>query len=193
MSDVTPAFPVAPGRSSITLLSVSQERSINPQQCADKLSHDYAHVGVFDVRTRRPFAARPVPDRPAQALRIAHALLLTGHDGDNPDHTLKDRFICYWFHPPMTGHGYVQGYPIQWDEGHLLVRVDPLWNHATNTLIPPTDTARVEHNLEQQYAFGQRIFRAYLALKPPFPLSWHAIGPRPNDSMFYVQRVEPRR
>jgi len=84
----------------------------------------------------------------------------------------------------------VHGYPIEWDEGHLLIRLDPNWSYHAQKFIPSTDTAKIERNIEQQYEVGKRIFEAYCVKKPKHPLSWHMIGPRPADSMFYIQRVE---
>ena len=103
----------------------------------------------------------------------------------------KDRFICYWFHTPNTGEGYVHGYPIEWDEGHLLVRLDPNWDFKNRAFIPTHDTSKLERNIERQYAWGKLIFDAYLAKQPKFPLAWHMVGPRAADSMFYVERAEP--
>jgi len=53
-----------------------------------------------------------------------------------------------------------------------------------------TDIRRIDKNIDQQYAWGQWIFDQYLALERDHPLSWHLIGPRATDSIFYVQRVE---
>ncbi|NJL30413.1 MAG: hypothetical protein HC898_01605 [Phycisphaerales bacterium] len=92
---------------------------------------------------------------------------------------------------PDTGSGYVHGYPIEWEEGHLLVRLDPNWNYQRRLFIPGSDNLAVEANIEQQYAWARQVYESYLALKPKFPISWHMIGPRPADSMFYVQRTEP--
>jgi len=39
----------------------------------------------------------------------------------------------------------------------------------------------------------RRVFEAYASKSPRFPLSWHMIGPRAADSMFYIERVEARR
>ena len=172
---------------------MTQPWSINPSTCTDKLALDYAHVGLFDTRTQKIFIAlRPPANQPQASIRLAHARLLQGVDADISSAD-KDHFLCLWFHPPDTGQGYVQGYPIEWSEGHVLIRLDPLWNYSSQKILAPTDAGRIERNVEQQYAWGQRIFKQYLTLKPRFPVSWHLIGPRPTDSMFYIQRVEPRR
>lgn len=169
--------------------AVQADRQINRKYCVDAIRVDYAHVGLFDVRDKRAWIARKrwgvVP------VRLSHARLLTGGTSDTSTAD-KDRFVCYWFHTPGTGEGFVHGYPIEWDEGHLMVRLDPNWNYLTQTFIPTSDTAKVEKNIEQQYGWGQRLFDAYVAAAPTFPLSWHMIGPRATDSMFYIQRVEPR-
>jgi hypothetical protein len=166
---------------------VTSDLRINKTYCTDKVRVDYAHVGLYDVAQRRLWIARKrwgvLP------VRVSHARLLVG-GGQDTSTADKDRFLCYWFHTPGTGEGYVHGYPIEWDEGHLLVRLDPNWNYLTKTFVPNQDAARIEKNIEQQYEWGRRIFDAYAQKKPRFPLSWHMIGPRAADSMFYVQRIE---
>ncbi|MFP4144539.1 MAG: hypothetical protein ACOCTI_05805 [Phycisphaeraceae bacterium] len=161
---------------------------INRQHCTDRLRVDYAHVGLFDAQTREIWIARKkwnvVP------VRVSHAKLLVGGTQDTST-AEKDRFVCYWFHTPGTGEGYVHGYPIEWDEGHLLVRLDPNWNYLTQQFIPATDVAKVEKNIDQQYAWGRWLFARYAQAGADFPISWHMIGPRATDSMFYIERVEP--
>ncbi|HEX7010783.1 MAG TPA: hypothetical protein VF184_12440 [Phycisphaeraceae bacterium] len=168
---------------------MAADRQINRRYTTDKLRVDYAHVGLFDVQTRRLWIARRRTD--ILPVRVSHARLLQGGTQDTST-AAKDRFMCYWLHTPGTGEGHVHGYPIEWDEGHLLIRLDPCWNYLTGQFIPPTATARIEKNIEQQHAWGRFIFETYVSLKPPYPLSWHLIGPRAADSMFYIQRVEPR-
>ena len=160
---------------------------INRAHCTSELRCDYAHVGLYDVTNRSLWIARQTFG--IEPVRVSHAKLLVGGAQDTSTAD-KDRFVCYWFHTPNTGQGYVHGYPIEWDEGHLMVRLDPNWDYRTRTFIPPNDTPRVENNIEQQYAWARRVFEAYAALRPPFPVSWHMIGPRAADSMFYVQRME---
>lgn len=163
-------------------------RRINRTYCTDKLRVDYAHVGLFDVTQRQLWIARKrwgvVP------VRVSHARLLVGGTQDTST-AEKDRYMCYWYHTPGTGEGLVHGYPIEWDEGHLLIRLDPNWNYEAQEFIPTTDTAKIERNVERQYDVGKRIFEAYIVKKPRHALSWHMIGPRPVDSMFYIQRIEP--
>jgi len=169
---------------------VSSERRVNRKYCSDKLRCDTAHVGLYDVVHRKIWIARKRGGM--QPINISHARLLTG--GTNTTSVAdKDRFLCYWFHNPHTGEGLVHGYPIEWEEGHVMFRLDPNWDYHRQALIPSTDTARIEHNIDQQYEWARHVFEAYVALRPRFPLSWHMIGPRPTDSMFYVQRVEARR
>ncbi|MEM6333528.1 MAG: hypothetical protein AAF823_09350 [Planctomycetota bacterium] len=163
------------------------ERRINKQHCTNRLRVDYAHVGLYDVADRSLWIARKRWG--VTPVRVSHAKLLVGGTQDTST-AEKDRFICYWYHTPGTGEGYVHGYPIEWDEAHLLVRLDPNWNYQTQAFIPSTDAARVEHNIEQQYKWGRSIFEAYASRNPGFPISWHMVGPRAADSMFYVQRVE---
>lgn len=170
--------------------SNEESRRINRQFCTDRLRVDYAHVGLYDACERKCWIARKrwgvVP------VRVSHARLLVGGTQDTSTAD-KDHYICYWFHTPETGEGLVHGYPIEWEEGHLLVRLDPNWNYLTKKFIPNTDTAKVEKNVEQQYRWGKRIFESYIAKHPKFALSWHLVGPRPTDSMFYVQRYEGRK
>jgi len=166
------------------------ERKISRQYCTGKIRADYAHVGIYDAQDHRAWIARKrfgiVP------IRVNHARLLA-NCGDDSSTADKDRFVCYWFHTPNSGEGFVHGYPIDWGEGHLLIRLDPNWDYATRRLISPAHTKKVEHNIEQQYQWGKKIFEAYVGMKPKFPLSWHMIGPRATDSLFYIQRVESLR
>lgn len=168
---------------------MAADRSINKSYCTNAIRVDYAHVGLYDVTDRQTWIAKKkwgtVP------VRVSHARLLKGGTQDTSTAD-KDKFVCYWYHTPGTGEGYVHGYPIEWDEAHLLIRLDPNWSYATKKFIPNTDARRVEKNIEQQYAWGQTIFDAYAKKNPKFPLSWHMIGPRAADSMFYIQRVEPK-
>ncbi|MEX0885435.1 MAG: hypothetical protein WD009_03250 [Phycisphaeraceae bacterium] len=166
---------------------MASQRRINRRYATDRLRVDQAHVGLLDVETLTPWIARrrlgTVP------LRVSHARLLAG--GTQSTSTAeKDRFLCYWFHTPNTGEGYVHGYPIEWDEGHMLIRLDPNWDHRNATFIPGTDTARVEANIDRQFDWARLLFEMYVEKGPRFPLSWHMIGPRAADSMFYVKRVE---
>jgi len=163
------------------------DRRINKQHCTNKLRVDYAHVGLYDVADRTLWIARKKWG--VTPVRVSHAKLLVGGTQDTST-AEKDRFICYWYHTPHTGEGYVHGYPIEWEEAHILVRLDPNWNYVNQTFIPNTEPAKVERNIDQQYKWGRSIFEAYASRKPGFPISWHMVGPRAADSMFYVQRVE---
>lgn len=167
---------------------MTEPRSVNTRFSTNKLRCDYAHVGLYDVSQHELWIARKkwgvVP------VRVSHARLLTGGSGDESTAD-KDRFLCFWYHTPDTGEGYVHGYPIEWSEAHLLVRLVPNWNYVTQQFIPSQDTAKIEWNIEQQYTWGKKIFKTYVGMEPKFPLSWHMIGPRPADSMFYVERYEP--
>jgi hypothetical protein len=167
---------------------LSDERKVNTKYATNALHCDHAHVGMYDVQQRKIWIARKRWG--GTPLNVAHARMLYG--GTNNTSTAdKDRFLCYWFHTPNTGDGLVHGYPIEWEEGHLMVRLDPNWNYRSQELIRSTETAKVEKNIETQYQWGESLFQQYLRLKPWYPLSWHMIGPRPADSMFYIERVEP--
>ena len=122
-------------------------------------------------------------------VQVSHARLLQGGT-QNTSTADKDRFICYWYHTPNSGEGYVHGYPIEWDEAHLLIRLDPNWNYLKQSFIPSSDTRKVEANIERQFNWGRQIFDQYAAVKRKFPISYHMVGPRAADSMFYVRRVE---
>lgn len=169
-------------------LDVMPEKQINRRFCTDQINVSYAHVGLYDVSDRTLWIARKrwgsLPP-----VRVSHAKLLQGGTQDTSTAD-KDKFVCYWFHTPGTGEGFVHGYPIEWEEGHLLIRLDPNWNYVTRTFIPNTDTAKIEKNVDQQFKWGQRIFDAYVKEKPKFAISWHMIGPRAADSMFYIERKE---
>jgi hypothetical protein len=167
---------------------LTDQREVNRRYCTDTVRVDYAHVGLFDVHSRRMWIARRRWN--TSPVRVSHARLLVGGTQDTSTAD-KDRFLCYWFHTPNTGEGYVHGYPIEWDEGHLLVRLDPNWDFRQGQFIAGTETARLERNIEQQYAWGKQIFDAYVARHPKFPIAWHMVGPRAVDSMFYIERIEP--
>ncbi len=163
------------------------ERSINRKFCTDQIHVEYPHVGLYDVQARQTWIARKRWG--ITPVRVSHAKLLMGGTQDTST-AEKDKFVCYWYHTPGSGEGYVHGYPIEWDEAHLLIRLDPNWSYLSREFIPNTDTAKVEKNIDQQFKWGRTIFETYAARKPTFPLSYHMVGPRAADSMFYVQRVE---
>lgn len=170
-------------------IALTTATTIHSKHATDKLRVDYAHVGLYDVEQRRIWIARKRLG--VKPLNVSHARMLVG--GSNTTSVGdKDRFLCYWFHTPNTGEGLVHGYPIEWAEAHLMIRLDPNWNYATQELIRSVDAARVEKNIEQQYQWGRYIFNTYVNLGPRFALSWHMIGPRPADSMFYIERHEPK-
>jgi len=167
---------------------MGEAKRINRKYATDRLRVDYAHVGLFETHTQTIYIARkrwngPVP------VRVSHARLLAG--GSQEASTAeKDRFLCYWYHTPGTGEGYIHGYPIEWQEGHLLIRIDPHWDYLAGRTIPAAHRRKVDRNIDQQFAWGKTLFDTYVAERPGFPLSYHMVGPRPTDSMFYVERVE---
>ncbi|MGD0541364.1 MAG: hypothetical protein ABSB33_07595 [Tepidisphaeraceae bacterium] len=97
---------------------------VSAKLCTERFNGKYPHVGLYDCRERKVWVAKPLN---GQAIRTSHAALITG--ADNATSTVwKDRFLCFWFYTPRTGEGYLQGYPIDWDEAHLLVRIaDAPW------------------------------------------------------------------
>lgn len=172
--------------------------ALNKSYATTKLSTAYPHVGLFDVTERELWIAKKrMGQDPA---RVSHAKLLTASKG-NMACADKDRFLCYWFHHPgnkpaqavgsvATASMSVHGYPIEWQEAHLLVRLDPNWDIGAQALIKSTDTRRIDKNIDQQYAWGELIFKRYCEVTCDHPLSWHLVGPRAKDSLFYVERVE---
>jgi len=172
--------------------------AINKSYATSKLTMAYPHVGLFDVGQRELWIARKRLGQDPS--RTSHAKLLTGAGGSMAS-AEKDRFLCFWFHHPdsaptqalgsvATASMAVHGYPIEWHEAHLLIRLDPTWDISQQQLIKSTDTRRIDKNVDQQYEWGQYIFSQYRGLANGKPLSWHLVGPRARDSLFYVERVE---
>ena len=162
-----------------------RERVVNREYATDRLRIDDAHLGLYDVHMRRIWIARKGAELAPQ--RISHARLLL-NCAVEASVAEKDRFLCFWFRPPHTGSGPVQGHTLDWSEGHLMVRVDPYWDHFNQRFLSSTETAYLRYNIDQQHRWARRIFHAYVTQRPPFPLNWHMIGPRPADSMFDIQR-----
>src|ERR1700712_608876 len=159
---------------------------VSSKFCTEKFSGKYPHVGLYDCRERKVWVCKPLA---GQAIRTSHARLITG--AENAVSTVwKDRFICYWFYTPRTGEGYIHGYPIDWDEGQLLVRIDPNWDYDRQRLIEAHLEDHVNANLERQFKHGERIFEFFKPSKIKYPFSLHFIGQRATDSLFYVKRSE---
>jgi hypothetical protein len=159
---------------------------VNSKICTDRFNGKYPHVGLYDTGESRVWVCKPLS---GQAIRTSHARLITG--ADNATSTVwKDRFICFWFYTPNTGEGYIHGYPIDWEEAHLLVRIDPNWDYDRQQLIAPEMEDQVNENLERQFRHGEKILEFFTACKLWYPLSLHYIGSRAADSLFYVKRLE---
>ncbi len=159
---------------------------VSTRFCTDSFNGKYPHVGLYDTRARRVWVCKPLA---GQAIRTSHARLITGTD--NATSTVwKDRFICFWFYTPRTGEGLIHGYPIEWDEAQLLVRIDPNWDYDRQKLIPAELSDQVNDNLERQFKHGERVFDFFGKCKLPYAFNLHYIGPRATDSLFYVKRVE---
>ena len=105
----------------------------------------------------------------------------------------KDRFLCFWFYTPRTGEGYIHGYPIDWEEAHLLVRIDPNWDYDRQKMITPEFQDQIDDNLERQFRHGERIFDFFKKCRLKYPVSLHFIAQRATDSQFYVRRIEAQR
>lgn len=159
---------------------------VSGKYCTDRFNGKYPHVGLYDCRERKVWICKPLA---GQAIRTSHARLITG--AENAVSTVwKDRFLCFWFYTPHTGQGYIHGYPIEWDEAHLLVRIDPNWDYDRQKIIPPELTDQANENLERQFKHGERIFEFYRNVKLKYAMSLHFMGQRAADSLFYVKRVE---
>ena len=132
------------------------------------------------------------PPLNGQAIRTSHAKLITGAE-DATGTARKDRFLCFWFYTPGTGSGYVLGYPIDWSEAQLLVRIDPQWDYDRQSLIPPELTHQVDDNLERQARHGDRVFDFFAACGLKYSFNLHLVAHRAQDSRFYVRRCEAGR
>jgi hypothetical protein len=160
---------------------------ISTRLCTTRFNGKYPHVGIYDARERKVWVAKPLN---GQAIRTAHARLITG--ADNATSTAwKDRFICFWFYTPRTGEGYIHGYPIDWEEAHLLVRIDPQWDYDRLRLVPAELKDQIDENLARQMRHGERILDFFMHSPINYPLSLHFVGQRAAESQFYARRVEP--
>jgi hypothetical protein len=163
------------------------EPRVSTKLCTDKFNGKYPHVGLYDCRERKVWICKPLN---GQAIRTSHARLITG--AENATSTVwKDRFICFWFYTPRTGEGYIHGYPIDWDEAHLLVRIDPQWDYDRQKLMPPELADHIEENLSRQLKHGERIFDFFRHCKLTYAYSLHYIGQRATESQFYAKRFDP--
>jgi hypothetical protein len=154
--------------------------------CTTQFKGKYPHVGLYDCRARKVWVCRPLA---GQAIRTSHARLITG--AANALSTVwKDRFLCYWFYTPGSGEGYIHGYPIEWEEAHLLMRIDPNWDYDRQRSVPSEMEDHVNENLERQFRHGERILEFYKKCKLKYPLSLHFVGERATESQFYVRRIE---
>jgi hypothetical protein len=160
---------------------------VNSRLCTDRFNGKYPHVGLYDCTLRKTWISKPLN---GQAIRVAHARLITG--GDNAIGTVwKDRYLCFWFYTPHTGEGFIHGYPIDWEEAHLLVRIDPHWDYDRQRIIPAELTDQSDENLHRQFKHGERILEFFRTARLSYPFNLHFIGQRATDSLFYVRRVEP--
>jgi hypothetical protein len=161
---------------------------VSTRLCTTTFNGKYPHVGLLDCFDKKIWICRPLS---GQAIRTSHARLITGTTDDAVGTVWKDRFICFWFYTPRTGEGYIHGYPIDWDEAHLLVRIDPNWDYDRQRLVPAELSDQIDANLERQFRAGERILDFYRQSKLSYPISLHFLGQRATDSQFYVRRIEP--
>jgi hypothetical protein len=159
---------------------------VNPRLCTDRFDGKYPHVGIYDCKERKTWICKPLG---GQAIRTSHARLITG--AENAVSTVwKDRFLCFWFYTPNTGEGFIHGYPIDWEEAQLLVRIDPQWDYDRQRMIPAELTDQLDENLKRQCKHGDRIVDFFKAARLPYPFHLHLVGQRAIESQFYVRRVE---
>ncbi|MEA2711341.1 MAG: hypothetical protein QOF78_3942 [Phycisphaerales bacterium] len=168
---------------------------VSTKLCTEKFTGKYPHVGLYDCAARKIWIAKPLS---GQAIRTAHARLITGLDDDLSTRSAgavstvwKDRFLCFWFYTPRTGEGFIHNYPIDWEEAHLLVRVDPAWDYDRQRVIPKELEDSAADNLERQHKHGERIYSFYIESKLKYPFSLHFVGQSATDSMFYARRWAP--
>ena len=162
--------------------------TVSTKLCSATYNGKYPTVGLYDCRNRKIWVCKPLS---GQAIRTSHARLITG--AENAVSTVwKDRFICFWFYTPRTGEGYIHGYPIDWEEAHLLVRIDPNWDYERLQLVPSHLEDHVNENLERQFRHGERVCEFFAQCGLKYPFSLHFIGQRATDSQFYLKRVEPK-
>ena len=161
---------------------------VSTRLCTERYNGKYPHVGLYDCRQRKVWVAKPLN---GQAIRIAHAALITGVD--NATSTVwKDRFLCFWFYTPRTGEGYIHGYPIDWEEAHLLVRIDRQWDYDRQRMIPAELQDQIDENLERQTRHAERIWEFFRRTCGGYAMNLHFIGQRATDSQFYVKHHEPQ-
>jgi hypothetical protein len=160
---------------------------VNPRLCTGKYNGKYPLVGLYDCKDRKTWVSKPLN---GQAIRTSHARLITG--SANATGTVwKDHFLCFWFYTPHTGDGFIHGYPIDWEEAQLLVRIDPHWDYDRQKMILPELTDHVDDNLNRQFKHGEKILEFFRAAKLTYAFNLHFIGQRATESLFYVKRVEP--
>ncbi len=159
---------------------------VSTKMCTEKFTGKYPHVGIYDCRERKVWVCKPLD---GQAIRTSHAALITGTN-DATGTVWKDRFICFWFYTPNTGSGPVLGYPIEWDEAHLLIRIDPQWDYDRQRLIPAELTDQIDANRERQIRHGETIVGYFQKVRRGYAFSVHFIAATAADSMFYYKRFE---
>jgi hypothetical protein len=170
-----------------------QATSAGPQVsarfCTDTFNGKYPHVGLYDCRDARIWVCKPLS---GHAIRTSHARLITGCD--NATSTVwKDRFLCFWFYIPNTGEGPIQGKTINWEEGQILVRIDPNWDYDRQRLIQSELASQVQENLQRQFAHGQRILEFYHECQLPYPVTSTSSGRRRSTPVSRTSGSKPPR
>ncbi|HVX86311.1 MAG TPA: hypothetical protein VH253_16120 [Phycisphaerae bacterium] len=160
-----------------------------------RLPAAFSHIGLYDVRRRKAYAARNDLSRPA--IELHHAELFAGvkmsrEAAEAGGAVVKDRYLCFWFYAPYARSGPVLGYPIDWSEHNLLVRLEPRWSYARQALLAAHASSAIDANIAAQVAAAAHLLSLYRAHGLDQALSVHMIGPRAADSLFYAHRWEPK-
>jgi hypothetical protein len=154
-----------------------------------RLTLGFPHIGVYDVRGRKAYCAR---NEPVPAIDQHHGSLFQSTSARRGDAlVVKDRFMCFWFYPSHSRSGLLQGYPVDWSEHNLLVRLDPHWSYLRQALLPAHHTPAIEANINHQVEVAGHLLDLYKQAENTMAISVHMVGPRATDSLFYAHRWEP--
>jgi hypothetical protein len=152
---------------------------VSRKLCTDRFNGRYPHVGLFDCRAQQVWVCKPLN---GQAVRTSHAALITGTD-DATSTAWKDRFLCFWFYTPGTGSGLLANQRVNWDEAHLVVRVDGTWDYDRQRLIPIDLQDQQADNLARQARHAARVLDFYSQCDVRSPIHLHLSGQRKGESV----------
>src|SRR6266487_746731 len=116
---------------------------------------------------------------PPAGPRVSTKLCTDSFNGKYPHVGLYDtRERKIWVCKPLSGQAIrtsharlINGYPIDWEEGQLLVRIDPNWDYDRQRLIPAELEDQVNENLERQFKHGEKIFDFFSKSNVTYPFS----------------------